>query len=78
MAAISAQRILTTLEKPLFEHVRLMAKRDGVSLSQKVRDILREAADRDEDADLAALVAERKKKRGKFHTMAEMSKRYGW
>lgn len=32
-----------TLEKPLYEGLRRWAKRDGVSLSLKVRDLVKEA-----------------------------------
>jgi hypothetical protein len=73
-----SQRILTTLEPPLFSRVAHMAARDGVSLSMKVRDLVREAVERDEDADLFALVEERRKKGGRFHSQAEMRKRYHW
>ena len=61
-----SHRVLAVLERPLFDHVAHLAERDGVSLSQKVRDLLREAVERDEDADLHALVMERKKRGGRF------------
>lgn len=62
----ATRRVLTLLEPPLFEQVNHMAERDGVSLSQKVRDLVREAIERDEDADLATLVSERRSKGGRF------------
>ena len=36
-------RVNVVLEKPLYEVLRRWAKRDGVSLSLKVRDLIREA-----------------------------------
>lgn len=45
-------RINVVLENPLYERVKLLADQDGVSLSTKVRDILREALDIIEDLQL--------------------------
>lgn len=57
----TSQRVLALLEKPLFEQVVHMAQRDGLSLSQKIRDLVREGIERDEDADLLMTAMERKK-----------------
>lgn len=73
-----AKRVLTTLEPPLFRRVEDMAARDGISIAAKIRDIVRDAAEKDEDADLVAMVAERRKKGGKFLSHAVMKRRYGW
>lgn len=62
MVEHASQRILTVLEKPLAGRLARLARRDGVSLSQKVRDLVRDAIERDEDADLLALAEERKRK----------------
>lgn len=66
MRTKGSHRVLAVLEKRLYGHVTHLARRDGVSLSQKVRDLVREAVERDEDADLLALVIERRKKGGRF------------
>ncbi|MDP2156650.1 MAG: toxin-antitoxin system, antitoxin component [Nitrospirota bacterium] len=42
-------RVNVVLEKPLYANVERLAKRDGVSLSMKVRDLLREALEIEED-----------------------------
>lgn len=54
-------RINTVLETPLYEVVKRLAKRDGVSLSQKVRELVREALELQEDAALEELVERRRK-----------------
>ncbi len=57
----SNPRINVALEKPLFNNIERLAKRDGVSLSLKVRDLVREAIEMDEDRALTN-VAERREK----------------
>ncbi|MBI5638600.1 MAG: antitoxin, RHH family protein [Nitrospinae bacterium] len=57
----SNPRINVALEKPLFNNIERLAKRDGVSLSLKVRDLVREAIEMDEDRALTK-VAERREK----------------
>lgn len=56
----SSSRIMTSVEDSLYETLEHMADRDDVSLSRKVRDLLRKAIELDEDADLISLVEERK------------------
>jgi hypothetical protein len=46
-------RVNLTLEKPLYEALRRLAKRDGVSLSLKARDLVKEALALEEDRLLA-------------------------
>ena len=46
-------RVNVVLEKPLYANVGRLAKRDGVSLSLKVRDLLKEALEMEEDIALA-------------------------
>ena len=46
-------RINVVLENPLYQTVRFLAEKDGVSLSTKVRDLLREALEIEEDLHLA-------------------------
>jgi len=48
-------RINVVLEKPLYNNVERLAERDGVSLSLKVRDLVKEALEIEEDIGLAQL-----------------------
>jgi hypothetical protein len=54
-------RINVVLEKPLFNSVVHLAKRDGVSLSLKVRDLVREALEIEEDIALSLFAEKREK-----------------
>ncbi len=42
-------RVITVLEKPLYQRIRQAARAEGVSLSAKVRDLLREAMELEDD-----------------------------
>ena len=70
-------RVNTVLEQPLFLAVETLAKQDGVSLSQKVRDLVREALDLVEDAGLETIVRKRRKagRSPGWVTHAEVKKR---
>lgn len=48
-------RVNVVLEEPVYEGLRRWAKRDGVSLSLKVRDLVKEALEAEEDRGLTAL-----------------------
>ena len=52
-------RLNVVLEKPVLQSVRQLAKRDGVSVSLKARDLIREALEFYEDAYWAQLAEER-------------------
>ena len=54
-------RINVVLEKPLYKNVERIARRDGVSLSLKVRDLVKEALEMEEDIALASIAGEREK-----------------
>ncbi len=54
-------RINTVLEPPVYETVKRLANQDGVSLSQKVRDLVRDALELLEDAALEEVVNQRRK-----------------
>ena len=54
-------RINVVLEKPLYNNVERLAERDGVSLSLKVRDLVKEALEIEEDIGLAQLAETREK-----------------
>jgi sigma54-dependent transcription regulator len=69
-------RISTVLERPIYEAVAMLAKRDGVSLSQKARDLLIEALELIEDAGLEAIVERRRKTLGTSIPLAEVKRRF--
>ena len=54
-------RVNVVLEKPLYINVERLAKRDGVSLSLKVRDLLNVALEMEEDIALAKFADGREK-----------------
>lgn len=54
-------RVNVVLEKPLYEALRRQAKRDGISLSLKVRDLVREALEVEEDQLLARFAEDRER-----------------
>jgi metal-responsive CopG/Arc/MetJ family transcriptional regulator len=54
-------RINVVLEEPLYSAIEQLAKRDKVSLSLKVRDLVKEALEAEEDAALSAFAEERDK-----------------
>ena len=54
-------RVNVVLETPLYNSVEHLAKRDGVSLSLKVRDLIREALEMEEDVALVVLAEKRER-----------------
>lgn len=52
-------RINVVMEQPLYREVQFLAKKDGVSMSTKVRDLLREALETQEDIYLAQIADRR-------------------
>lgn len=54
-------RINVALEKPLYETIKRIAKKEGVSISLKARDLLREALEIYEDSILEEITQEREK-----------------
>lgn len=69
-------RISTVVERPIYEAVAMLAKKDGVSLSQKARDLLLEALELIEDAGLEAIVERRRKNRGESVPLTEVKRRF--
>jgi hypothetical protein len=57
----SNPRVNVVFERPLYEMLRRVAQRDGVSLSLKVRDLVREALEATEDVALGELAEERER-----------------
>jgi hypothetical protein len=54
-------RVNVVLEEPLYEGLQRWAERDKVSLSLKVRDLVKEALESQEDRALAVFAEEREK-----------------
>jgi len=54
-------RVNVVLEKPLYKSVEFLAKRDGVSLSLKVRDLIKVALEVEEDVSLSLFAGNREK-----------------
>ncbi len=54
-------RINVVLEKPLFHAIERLADREGISLSLKVRDLVKEALEMEEDVALSALAEKRER-----------------
>jgi hypothetical protein len=54
-------RINVVLEKPLYHTIEHLANRDGVSLSLKVRDLVKEALEIEEDTALSAFAEKRER-----------------
>ena len=57
-------RVNVVLEEPVYEGLRRWAKRDGVSLSLKVRDLVKDALEVEEDRALADLAKDREQTLG--------------
>jgi hypothetical protein len=68
-------RVNVVLEAPLYEAVGRLAKKEGVSLSLKVRDLVREAVELYEDEYLVAVASEREKT---FHRSKALSHASVW
>lgn len=54
-------RLNVVFEKPLYKAIERLARRDGVSLSLKVRDLVKEALEIEEDIALTDLAETREK-----------------
>jgi transcriptional antiterminator Rof (Rho-off) len=54
-------RVNVVLERPLYEALRRLARREGASLSLKARDLLREALEQYEDIALARIAEDRER-----------------
>ncbi|MBC8391805.1 MAG: toxin-antitoxin system, antitoxin component [Deltaproteobacteria bacterium] len=54
-------RINVALDNPLYQRIKFLAEKDGVSLSTKVRDLLKESLEIQEDLYLASIASERER-----------------
>ena len=52
-------RINVVLDNPLYKNIKYLAERDGVSLSNKARDLIKEAIEIQEDLYLANIAQNR-------------------
>jgi hypothetical protein len=68
-------RVNVVLERPLYEALGRLAHRDGTSLSLKVRDLLREALEAQEDLVLGRAAGERERT---FHRASSLSHEQVW
>jgi hypothetical protein len=68
-------RINVVLDKPLYKNVQFLAKKDGVSLSTKLRDLIKEALDVQEDIFLAKLA---EKREGSFQESTALTHEQVW
>ena len=69
-------RLTTVVEPVLYDAVEALARRDHVSLSQKVRDLLLGALELTEDAALEALVRQRRKNSKTSYSLAETKRHF--
>jgi hypothetical protein len=71
-------RVNTVLPPEIYKAVARLAKRDGISLSHKVNDLVREALELEEDAGLDSIAKRRKVSRGgRWVSQAELKRRLG-
>jgi predicted DNA-binding protein len=54
-------RVNVVLERPMYDALGRLARREGASLSTKARDLLRDALERHEDFVLAEIASERER-----------------
>ncbi len=68
-------RVLTVLEQPLYKALERLARIEHVSLSQKVRDLVKEALETNEDAMLLQFAESREKT---FRRSQSLSHEQAW
>jgi len=54
-------RINVVFEKPIYSAIEHLAKKEGISMSLKVRDLVKEALELEEDAALSIFAGERER-----------------
>jgi hypothetical protein len=62
-------RVNVVLERPLYDALGRLARREGASLSTKARDLLRDALETHEDVALAEIAVERERSLGRTRTL---------
>lgn len=68
-------RISTVMEPAIYHAIERLAKKDGVSLSQKTRDLLLEALELIEDSGLEAIVERRRSNKAPSVSHEELKRR---
>lgn len=68
-------RVNFVLEPQLYAVLKGLAQHDGVSMSQKVRDLVKEALETYEDAGWESLARERQRRKAKWHSLDEVEGR---
>jgi predicted DNA-binding protein len=68
-------RINVVLDNSLYKNVQFLAKKDGVSLSTKLRDLIRDALEVQEDLQLAKIAEKREKS---FHESSALTHDQIW
>jgi predicted DNA-binding protein len=63
-------RVNVVLERPLYDALGRLARREGASLSTKARDLLRQALETQEDLVLAEIAAERERSLNRSETLS--------
>ena len=75
--ASSQPRLTAAVERPIYTAIEALARRDHMSLSQKVRDLLVGALGLIEDSELETVVENRRKTSKKSYSLAETKRRFG-
>lgn len=70
-------RLQVVLEPPLYDAIALLAGGDGVSMSTKARDLIKEALEHLEDMALTSLAEKRAKTPGRLLTLKQARKSLG-
>ena len=68
-------RVNVVLEKPLYDSVKRLAAKEEISLSLKIRDLIKEALEAQEDVVLTEVAEEREKT---FRRSRELSHKQVW
>ncbi len=69
-------RISAVMEPAVYHVIERLAKRDGVTLSQKTRDLLLEALELIEDSGLESIVERRRRNKAPSVSHAELKRRF--
>jgi hypothetical protein len=73
--AAKKRKINVVLEKPLYDVVRLLAAKEEISLSLKIRDLVKDALEAQEDVVIAEVAHEREKT---FRRTRGLSHKQAW
>ncbi|MBI4055586.1 MAG: hypothetical protein HY402_05585 [Elusimicrobia bacterium] len=68
-------RLQVMLERPIYKTIASLAEKEGISMSLKARDLIREALEHLEDITLARIVEERAAKPARLLKLSEVEAR---